>query len=88
MSDIIKSKIWEIIARNTTTAEADWLQQKGTASPMELMTAFVAAPRFLPKKIITISKDIPWDLNSEVAGIFSGKLVSGKAEQGLAVDTT
>ncbi|MEO6283566.1 MAG: EboA domain-containing protein [Dyadobacter sp.] len=68
MSDIIKNKIWEIVTRNTTAAEADWLQQKGTASPMELMTAFVAAPRFLSKKIITISTDIPWDLNSEVSG--------------------
>ncbi|WAC12151.1 EboA domain-containing protein [Dyadobacter pollutisoli] len=68
MSDIIKNKIWELITRNTTASEADWLRQKGTASPMELMTAFVAAPRFLSKKIITISQEIPWDLSSEVSG--------------------
>lgn len=69
MSDIIKQKIWEIIASNTSAEEAGWLQQKGVSStPIDLMTAFVAAPRFLSKKIIHTSDAEKAALNLEIPG--------------------
>ncbi|TLU99077.1 EboA domain-containing protein [Dyadobacter luticola] len=68
MSDIIKDKIWAIIGQHTTEPEADWLAQKGTSNPLELMTAFVAVPRFLPKKIIQTSQEEQWELNAEIPG--------------------
>ncbi|WP_082216178.1 EboA domain-containing protein [Dyadobacter psychrophilus] len=68
MPDIIKQKLWEILALNTSEPEADWLKSRATASPMDLMTAFVAAPRFLSKKIISVDKDKKWELNAEIPG--------------------
>jgi muconolactone delta-isomerase len=68
MSDIIKDKIWDILALNTASSEADWLQKKALSSPIELMTAFVSAPRFLAKKIISVQDDAKFDLNAEIPG--------------------
>jgi muconolactone delta-isomerase len=68
MSDIVKQKLWEIIIRNTSETESEWLQQKGSAAPLELMTAFVAAPRFLAKKIVEVPKDEQWSLDTEIPG--------------------
>lgn len=68
MSDIIKQKIWEIIASRTSASEAEWLRQKGASMPIELMTAFVAAPRFLSKKIINTSDAEKAALNLEIPG--------------------
>ncbi|WP_031529330.1 EboA domain-containing protein [Dyadobacter crusticola] len=73
MSDIVKHKLWEIIGRNTSAAESEWLQQKGSAAPLELMTAFVAAPRFLAKKIVAVSGDEKWSLNMEIPGFSVNK---------------
>lgn len=68
MSDILKQKLWGIITRNSSGTEAEWLLQKSTSSPLELMTAFVAAPRFLAKKIIHTSEEERFGLSSEIAG--------------------
>ncbi len=68
MSDIFKQKLWGIITRNSSGTEAEWLLQKSTSSPLELMTAFVAAPRFLAKKIIHTSEEERFGLSSEIAG--------------------
>jgi hypothetical protein len=55
MADFVKEKLWERIVENTSDTEAAWLKQKGAADSLELMTAFVAAPRFLSKKIVKTS---------------------------------
>lgn len=68
MSDYIQQKIGEIIDQNASTSEADWLRQKGASDPMELMTAFVSSPRYLPKKIITVTPEQAFELNSEIPG--------------------
>lgn len=68
MSDFIHNKLWELVSLNTTPAEADWLQEKGSSATLDLMTAFVASPRFLSKKIIQSDPDISWALNAEVPG--------------------
>ena len=68
MSDIIKDKLWDIITGQATASEAEWLQQKSTAAPLELMTAFVSTPRFLAKKIIEITAEEQWGLNAEIPG--------------------
>ncbi|GAB2775094.1 hypothetical protein GCM10027275_17690 [Rhabdobacter roseus] len=44
--------LWEILEQNLTVAEKEWLQEKDATRPMELMTAFVAAPRYLSKQIV------------------------------------
>ncbi|MHA4738341.1 EboA domain-containing protein [Dyadobacter sp. MSC1_007] len=68
MSDIIKQKLWDIIAHHTSDNEAEWLRQKGSSTPLELMTAFVAAPRFLTKKIVTADEQAQAALNLEIPG--------------------
>lgn len=68
MSDIIKDSIWDILALNISASEADWLQQKALSSPMDIMTAFVSAPRFLPKKIISVDDSGKFSLNAEIPG--------------------
>jgi hypothetical protein len=54
MSHVVNKILWEIISQNTSDTESGWLMQKGNAAPIELMTAFVASPRFLSKKIVNI----------------------------------
>ncbi|MCF0074858.1 EboA domain-containing protein [Dyadobacter sp. CY261] len=68
MSDIIKQKIWKIITSHTSADEAQWLQQKASSTPIDLMTAFVAAPRFLTKKIIDTSDAEKASLKPEIRG--------------------
>jgi muconolactone delta-isomerase len=68
MSDILKQKIWSVLTHNTSSAEAGWLRQKGASSPLELMTAFVAAPRFVPKKIVAVTPELKWELHAELPG--------------------
>ena len=68
MSDFINQKLREIIDRNTSVGEADWLTQTGALEAMELMTGFVAAPRFLSKKIIIVSSEGAFGLNVEIPG--------------------
>jgi len=62
MADFIQQKLWDLISLYTTESEKDWLQQKGSSDPLELMTAFVAAPRFLSKKIVGINADSNTDI--------------------------
>lgn len=68
MSDFIQQKLWEIIEQNVSDSELEWLRQKGTSSQMQIMTAFVASPRFLSKKIIVVSPAHTFELNSEIPG--------------------
>ena len=68
MSDTIKHKIWEIITSHTSPEQAEWLRQKSTAEPLELMTAFVSAPRFLEKRAVHTTQEQQWELNTEVPG--------------------
>lgn len=68
MSDFIKQKLWQIIGLNTSAPEAEWLLQKSTSSPMELMTGFVAVPRSVSKKIIAVTPQDQSELNAELKG--------------------
>ncbi|TDE16672.1 EboA domain-containing protein [Dyadobacter psychrotolerans] len=68
MSDYIQNKLRNIIEANTLEAECNWLIQKGATDALELMTAFVACPRFLSKKIIEITPEQSWELNVEIPG--------------------
>lgn len=68
MSDIVQEKLWGILASNISAEEADWLSAKSTASPIELMTAFVANPRFIPKKIVNVSPEDQFALQAEIPG--------------------
>ena len=52
MSDLVNNLLWEVLDTHLSAAEAEWLAKQKNARPIELMTAFVAAPRFLSKKII------------------------------------
>ncbi|MEO6685396.1 MAG: hypothetical protein ABIN24_05500, partial [Dyadobacter sp.] len=68
MSHLINKALWEIISQNTSDTESEWLTEKGNASPIELMTAFVSSPRFLPKKIVNVEIDQENALKDIVAG--------------------
>ncbi|MCF2444486.1 EboA domain-containing protein [Dyadobacter sp. CY345] len=68
MSDIIKTTLWEVISLNTSETESGWLIEKGSASAIELMTAFVASPRFLTKKIVSVSQEQEKKLMEALSG--------------------
>ncbi|MBE9460465.1 EboA domain-containing protein [Dyadobacter subterraneus] len=68
MSHLIDKTLWEIISQNTSDTESEWLTEKGKASPIELMTAFVASPRFLSKKIVNVEIEEEKALTDAVAG--------------------
>ncbi len=68
MSHIIKTTLWEVISQNTSETESGWLIEKGKAPAIELMTAFVASPRFLTKKIVNVDKELEVKLKDEIPG--------------------
>ncbi len=61
MEQHIKDKLWEIIKSNTTDEEQSWLLKIPTNSELEIMTAFVATPRFIHKKTIELSTGLQFD---------------------------
>jgi len=68
MSAFIQKILWEIINQNTSETETSWLTEKSNSEPLELMTAFVACPRFLSKKLITVQPETAAELNQAIAG--------------------
>lgn len=66
MSDNIQNKLQDLIILNTSQPESDWLLQKSSTSAMDLMTAFVSAPRNLSKKIVQISSEQAQELQELV----------------------
>lgn len=52
MHENISKAIWEVVLYHTSDAETLWLLSKGNAPALELMTAFVATPRFITKKAV------------------------------------
>jgi len=63
MSNPISNLLWDILTTHLTSAESAWLEKQGAARPIELMTAFVATPRFLSKRIIQPSVEQTFELN-------------------------
>ncbi|WP_025764850.1 EboA domain-containing protein [Dyadobacter tibetensis] len=57
MSIHVQKKLWAVILSNTLSSESEWLEQRSQSTVMELMTGFVAAPRFLRKTIIQTKKN-------------------------------
>lgn len=49
MANNVRNQLWEIIKLNTTAQEQAWLVDIPKSSELEIMTAFVAAPRYLKK---------------------------------------
>lgn len=68
MADFIQQKIRELIKLHTTASEWEWLEQKAASTPLDLMTAFVAAPRFLSKKIITSDTRVEEPSDTRIPG--------------------
>jgi hypothetical protein len=68
MSYFNNTVLWEIISRNTSEAESEWLLQKGGTSPIEIMTAFVSSPRFLSKKIVNVEVEEEKALDESLPG--------------------
>ena len=52
MESKLKTHLWEILNSHLTATESEWLLSKLESKPLDQMTAFVAAPRFLSKKIV------------------------------------
>lgn len=46
--------MWTVIIANTLASESEWLESQCESTPLELMTAFVAAPRHLRKTIVLL----------------------------------
>jgi hypothetical protein len=64
MKNNSKNWLWEIIKSNSLTHEIDWLLAKSALTEIEIMTAFVAAPRFLQK--IEIPFSYPMELGQDI----------------------
>jgi hypothetical protein len=67
MSDFIQHQLWDIITRNSSEQELSWLTGCNASEPLELMTAFVACPRFLSKKIVKVEPEALERLNQTIA---------------------
>ncbi|HEV7350464.1 EboA domain-containing protein [Telluribacter sp.] len=70
---ILNDTLWEVLAVHLTLSEQQWLKEKGATPPRELMTAFVAAPRFLSKR--TIQTDVNHSL--EISKLLPGFSIEG-----------
>lgn len=64
----INSLLWEILTAQLAPSEAKWLEEKGGAEPLALMTAFVAAPRFLAKRTVKPTVQQTLELNEIMPG--------------------
>ena len=60
--------LWEILAEHLDGEAREWLKGRESAQPADLMTAFVAAPRYLPKKIVSPSQDQFTRLDTTIKG--------------------
>lgn len=54
MKPSLHSMVWDILTQNLTAAESEWLSERRSLPAMELMTAFVATPRFVAKRKVNI----------------------------------
>lgn len=64
----INSLLWEILTAQIAPSEAKWLEENGVAEPLELMTAFVATPRFLAKRTVKPTVKQTLELNELLPG--------------------
>jgi hypothetical protein len=48
----IHTQLFSVIQQQLTNTESEWLRQKSLSSPLEIMTAFVAVPRFLSRQFV------------------------------------
>lgn len=64
----INSLLWEILTAQIAPSEAKWLEENGVAEPLELMTAFVAAPRFLARRTVKPTVKQTLELNEILPG--------------------
>jgi hypothetical protein len=64
----INSLLWEILTAQIAPSEAKWLEENGVAEPLELMTAFVATPRFLAKRTVKPTVQQTLELNEIMPG--------------------
>ncbi|GAB3171528.1 EboA domain-containing protein [Telluribacter humicola] len=70
---LINDLLWEVLKQNLTTTEQQWLNEKSLAQPRELMTAFVAAPRILSKRVVDM--DVAHSL--EISKLLPGFSIEG-----------
>ena len=64
----IYSLITHILQQTTTEKELIWLHSKINNGARDIMTAFVAAPRFLPRKSVQITADLLTQVQKDVPG--------------------
>jgi hypothetical protein len=57
-----------LLRAQLSPTEYDWLRSRGSASPLELMTAFVAVPRFVARQSVLVSAEYSQALTESVAG--------------------
>jgi hypothetical protein len=60
--------LWEILAGQVSQEAQQWLKSKEQATPLEIMTAFVAAPRHLPKSTVVATEQQLHGLREQISG--------------------
>lgn len=60
--------LWDILAEHVDEEAQRWLQSRKSVNSLELMTAFVAVPRHLPKKQIFLTREQAKRLDDQLSG--------------------
>ncbi len=58
----------DLLRAQLTQAEWQWLEEKSSATALELMTAFVAVPRFVGRQMVVVSTEQAIDLTETATG--------------------
>lgn len=64
----ILTNLTQFLFEETSVAERAWLEVQAQSNALELMTAFVAAPRFISKKKVTYDSQVRENLISHLPG--------------------
>lgn len=60
--------LWNIIAEQVSEEAQEWLKSRETGKPIDIMTAFVAAPRHVPRKLVFPGQHQAEALDKALAG--------------------
>lgn len=60
--------LWNVIAEQVSGEVQEWLKTRGAGRPIDIMTAFVAAPRHVPRRLVLTGPADSEALDKAVAG--------------------
>ncbi len=64
----VYAALWEVLADNLTSAECEWLKESSVLPALELMTAFVAVPRYIARREVNLDARAQLELQETQQG--------------------